>query len=533
MVTVEMVSDVLNKASKYTDPILRDFTSSAEERLISIANDVEDSDSWWERHIYDPLGRWLDKNGLLYLLKNTIDYQKELINCYNYNLEVIKKIFSEARSCDSRYGSRISQYQLQAEKGVLILQELAECLDISIPKHEVTVYNRLQYFTANWVEKSNGESVSIDELKGELDGCYRQNQEHEYTNTEIEMFCNQKNAEDVFRDYSDYIYVDELNYGGLEATGMVIFLGEKITKDQVTSIFTGEGYSEKAARENLSAIIDSVISSDSKTADFISDHELAKDIILKFIDCKEKNDKKRFEELYPNYSYTRFEKFIQMMGGIDVVKKMAETYPEMVDYLFNDYSDGLDILNSLEYLCGGNISPEMQHAIDTLQRDYDNKWKGILKKLWDETIDFGYDQRTSALKKWIGEKFPAYGVLKSLLDITGGEKKVEAYCKLLSLQNISNDTQAAFEKAVEKIQTGVFTEDTENVLPGQYTEEDLKTVENLFNVLKETNITIYKTYRDMCVDDPMRQVYANEQIERLNRVTLNNFDKYPREPYYF
>ena len=201
--------------------------------------------------------------------------------------------------------------------------------------------------------------------------------------------------------------------------------------------------------------------------------------------------------------------------------------------MFNDYSKGLEILDSLESLNGDNLSPEMKSAINQLRRDYDDKWKGTLNKLWNETVEFGFDQSASKVKKWIGEKFPTYKILKSLLEITGGQEKAEAYSKLLSLQNIANDTHQAFRKAVEKVQGGVYTDDLNNVQPGQYTSQDLREVENLFNLLKETNLTIYKTYRDMCIDDPMRQVYANEQIERLNMITMNNYSNYPRQSYYF
>lgn len=530
---MEIAVELLNKAASILDPLLRDFTSTNETRLKKIANDVEDSDGWWNRHIYDRFGRWLDKKGYLPLLKKIIDYQKAVIDCYNYNFKVIEEIFKAARSHDGIFGARISEYDERAEIGVLLLQELAECLDPSIQKHELTVPDRLDRYSTYRIRKQNGEFVSVSELDSKLSKYYRQAQPHKFTDSEIEMFCNQMDAEDVFLDYSNFIYVNELNYGALEATGMVVFLGVKIAKDEVTSILTGEGYAEKAARENLSAIIDTVISSESNAQGFIKDHGTAKDLMLELIDAYEKHEKESFEKKFPNYKYTRYDKFVQLVGGIDVVKKLVDVYPEMLDYLFNDYSKGLEILDSLESLNGDNLSPEMKSAINQLRRDYDDKWKGTLNKLWNETVEFGFDQSASKVKKWIGEKFPTYKILKSLLEITGGQEKAEAYSKLLSLQNIANDTHQAFRKAVEKVQGGVYTDDLNNVQPGQYTSQDLREVENLFNLLKETNLTIYKTYRDMCIDDPIRQVYANEQIERLNRITMNNYSNYPRQSYYF
>lgn len=530
-----IVAKTLNSANSYVNPLLRDFTKTAEDNFKKIAKDL-DNDCKINGGFFDDIGdllcQFLDKKGWLRLKDNPNKYQKQIIDCYDYGERVIEGIFRAARDYDSSFGSRISLYESQAEIGISILKELAECLDPSIQKHEPKVEDRLMWFGSNWITY-NGELVKIDDLRIKLGQFHRQNQAHKYSQSEIEMFCNQIGSENIFLDYSDFIYTHELNYGALEAAGMVVFLGTKITKEQIESILTGEGYAEKAARENLSTIIDSVISSDSNYADFISDHEYAKDVIIEFIKSKEKKDKATFEEKYPNYEYTRYDRFIQLMGGIDVVKKMVDIYPEMIDYLFNDYSKGLDILNSMESLCGGNITPEMQKAIDRLQRDYSKKWAGILNRLWDETVDFGLDQGTGALVKWVKEKFPAYGVLKSLMEISGGQEKAEGYAKLLSLQNIAYDTRIAFRKAVEKVQSGVYTEDSANAGVGQYTDDDLETVENLFQVLKQTHLAIYKAYRDMCVDDPMKQIYANQQIENISKITLNNFDKYPRDNYCF
>ena len=522
------IPDIINKASAYTNPLLRDFTTSAENRLIKISNEVDDSDDWWNRNINDPLSRWLDKKGWLHLLKKGDSYQEGVVNCYNYNFEVIKRIFAGARSLDSNFGAQISSYNGQAAAGVLLLHELAECLDPSVSKHEVTVEERIFWFNSGWVQKKNGKQIKVCDLSDELVTRNRQHKKHKYSQSEIESFCRKDSSKEVFSDYSDYIYINELDYGTLEATGMVVFMGVTITKDELLSIMTREGYVEKQARENLSDIINSVIETKTPLATFIKDHDTAKELLLDYIKSKEKSDKKAFEEKHPDYDYSLFEKFVQLMGGIDVIKKFVEVYPEMLDYIFTDYKNGLEVLNSIESLNGASLSPEMQHAITHMRRDYENKFKGILSRLWDETVEFGFDKGTGELRKWIEDKYPPFKILKSILEISGGQEKYEGYAKLLSLQTIEIDTRRAFERAVEKVRTGFYTKDKDNVQPDQYTDDDLKAVENLFEVLKETNITIYKTYRDMCIDDPLKQVYANEKLERLNRITLNNYMVWPR-----
>lgn len=515
-----LLVDGLKKIKSITDPFCRDFTELAEERLVKIANEVDDSDDWFSTNITDRFGRWLDKKGWLEFITDSNGYQKQVIDCYNMNFKVIEMIFDNCRSLDSTYGSRISSYNSRAEKGLILLEDLAERINPNSTAFDRPVDERIDWYISGWIRKDN-ENIKISDLRSELNSLYYQHQPYEYSDTDIEYFCNQSDSSEVFSDYSDYIYLEELDYGTLEATGMVVFMGVEITKDEITSIMTGEGFAEKQARENLSSLINSIISADDNAEGFIKDHEYAKECILKYIELTEKNDKEEFEKQFPNYEYSAWEKFVQFAGGIDVVKAMAENCPEYIDYLFNDYSKGLKIINSLEALCGDNISEEMKGAIETLKTEYSEKWDGLMNKLWDDGMKFAADQGTDAIKKWIKENIPEYSILSSLLEMSGGQEVTEAYSKLLSLQTIANDTRTAFEAAVAKVQGG------------EYTSEDLKTVENLFNLLKQTHITIYESYRDMCVDDPMKQVYANEQIERLNKMTMNNYYNYPRQSYYF
>ncbi len=70
-----------------------------------------------------------------------------------------------------------------------------------------------------------------------------------------------------------------------------------------------------------------------------------------------------------------------------LLKELAETCPEVLDYLFSDYSKGLEILDNISEICDRSGSSEISSAIEKLRLDYNNKWSGLLRK----NGDFGAD----------------------------------------------------------------------------------------------------------------------------------------------
>ena len=94
------------------------------------------------------------------------------------------------------------------------------------------------------------------------------------------------------------------------------------------------------------------------------------------------------------------------------------------------------------------------------------------------------------------------------------EKPVDAAHKLLALRKIESDLQKEYAEAVRTIRSGTYTED------------DLKKVDNLFQMLKETTKDIYSTYKDMCIDDPDKQVYIDQQLDRLSHLRMGNSHAY-------
>lgn len=122
------------------------------------------------------------------------------------------------------------------------------------------------------------------------------------------------------------------------------------------------------------------------------------------------------------------------------------------------------------------------------------------------------------IKDWIKEEIGDTLVLLTVLDITGIEDKVDGSHKLIALKKIVYELQNAYEEAIEKVNSG------------NYTAEDLTYAENIFNMLKEATKSVYETYRDMC-DDPSKQIWLNDQIENLERMSMRSYSPYTFEAY--
>jgi len=160
----------------------------------------------------------------------------------------------------------------------------------------------------------------------------------------------------------------------------------------------------------------------------------------------------------------------------------------------------------------------MRAAIDRLREEYQSKWKGLLHKTKDFSVDMISELSEKGIKDWIKEEIGDTSVLFAVLDIAGMEDKVDGSHKLIALRKIVYELQDAYEEAIEKIKSG------------NYTAEDLTYAENMFNMLKEATKSVYETYRDMC-DDPSKQIWLNDQIENLERMSMRSYSPYTFESY--
>lgn len=497
-----MLLKILNKIRSYTDPLVRDFTEDAEEEMISITNEVNCDENIVDKYIVDPIGRWLDKKGILEMIYGVDSYQKGIIDCYNYSAQNIRDICGMARNYDKSYGRSIGECAEQSENVVFLVKNLAECIDTDSKYYakDEPISKRLFGFFSK--EFDGLKVIEVAKNADELDNTSLK--ELTIEKEDVVEYCSDEENVGFFEDYNDYIFEEVLDFSKLDivflASGSVVYKGVEMTVTQLIAILSKEGYNEKMVREQLNQIISSVISANSGAQAVMKEYKAAKETLEELI-------KKYLEDENQN---SAFKSFVEAMGGITAVKQLAEDCPQLIDYLFSDYSKGLEILDDIEGSCN---SPEMIEAIARLRTEYNNKWIGVLQKTKDFSSDMIAELTEKGLKDWIKEEVGDSTVLLSLLDIAGAEKKVDGTHKMIALRKISEDLQDSYEDALEKINSG------------NYTEEDVARAENAFNMLKETSKEIYKTYIEMS-DDPDKQIWANKQLEKLERVTMKSYTRY-------
>lgn len=464
----------IRKVYSISNPRLRDFSEKEENRLLSIADDYDDI---FDKNVTDRLLRYFDKKGWLDLLVGSEKYQQVIFEAYNINATAIRKIFSAARSADRQSGAKISSLQKQMSTGVLMLKDLSACFSND---------NRYdcEAMLLNVISAPGKNYQDMWDL-------WRKNQIKQITNDEVEEFCKQ-NLLTFFSDYSNEISMD--------------LWGCKI--DELNN--AQFGYDSNTVKRTLGGLIDSMIDTNTTTQDMVNDHAFAKKRMETLLSDYEKLSEEEFKKANPGYKESYLEKFIDSVGGAEAYKMMLNKCPEWLDYLFTDYTDGIKILESVDTLGDGNLSEEMQVAIDSLKLEYDEEWRGFISKAKEDVLDFVKENGGDEIKKWIVDKYDNAYILSSIADMSGIGDKIEANAKLKTLAHMAKDIDYAYEQAVIKIRDGNFDE------------SDIESAKHLFELSKQTNIDMYKAYRDFYATDAEKRVYANEQLERLRNLNMKS-----------
>ena len=504
------IVDGLTKWKRTGDPLIRDFTPSAESRMIEISKRVNKNETAGDKYVTDAIGRYLDRKGYLYLMDGIINYEESVIDAYNYGAEEIKEICKMARSYDSSYSSKISQNESTACQIGMVLNELAECLDVNSKAYssEDSITSRLYGFYGHEFIGKDGKKYRIATISAEINERHRYRMPDPISSEEIIEFCNTEGVEIIFEEYTDYVY-KELDDRGLlsivyTAAGTVIYKGVEMTVAEFLSLVTNENYMDRLVRQNLNIIITNMINGSKDFQTMIKDYDTAKEALEEWI---KKLEKANEEGTVPD-DLKDFAKFVEKMGGIETFKSMMKNAPQLLDYLFTDYSKGLDILEQMKITCDKSGNEEMRKAIEKLLNDYENKWLGVLTNAKDFLEDIVSGKSTKAFEDWIEDNCESGSILKSLLEIAVDEDDIDAEHKLIALRKIESDLEEAYKDAIEKIRSG------------SYDEDDLEYAKNMFDALKETEISIYRAYLELCDDDPKEQININRKIERLERMNM-------------
>ena len=93
--------------------IVRDFSQSTKERLLSMAKEVEE-EPWWNVFRWDCWYRMENRIGLLnidYYADNINSYYRKLIDINNASCKNIEKIFDKVYEIDNHCGADLSNIQ--------------------------------------------------------------------------------------------------------------------------------------------------------------------------------------------------------------------------------------------------------------------------------------------------------------------------------------------------------------------------------------------------------------------------------------
>lgn len=502
---------ILRKIERVVNPLVRDFTEDAESEMIDIARDVNDSTDLFSKYFADPIGRWLDKKGYPEVIFGLEEYRRYVIDCYNYSEGNIRKICSQARHFDGLYGQTVADCANQGENVVFLVKNLAECINATSKYYDdEPISQRVSGFFS---KEFDGKTAAV--VAGNADRLHDNKlKEVDVSEENIVEFCYDPDNVTLFADYTDYVFDQEMDWGTFGivflAAGTIRYKGVEMTIDEFVRLFSNEGYEEKIVREQLDKIVSAVISADKSAQTVMKEYDTAKETVESLI--KQYLDDEEID--------TAFKSFVKAMGGITAVKELAKTCPQLLDYLFSDYTKGLEIIDDIGKTCDISGSAEMRAAVERLREEYQSKWKGLLKKTKDFSVSMISELSEKEIEDLIKKEIGDTSVLLTLLglDVMGAKDKVDGAHKLVALKKIVYELQDAYEEAIERIKSG------------NYTKEDLTYAENMFNMLKEATKSVYETYRDMC-EDPSKQIWLNDQIENLERMSMRSYSQYTFEAY--
>lgn len=186
--------------------------------------------------------------------------------------------------------------------------------------------------------------------------------------------------------------------------------------------------------------------------------------------------------------------------GLTKVSEAAEK----VEYLLTDYSDNIDLLESLRRIAPRNQA--LNEVIDDVLFDYRHKFTALIR---DEVIDKIEDFAKESFDSIAGTNF---GLVNKVIKGTIGQiPAMDSLDTVIHISSVKSGAIHTYKTAVETIKSGA------------YTDSDFKAYVNSFNLCKELTL---KEYRAMLsyYDNPYSEehLYLQSQIRTLESMTYNN-----------
>ena len=186
--------------------------------------------------------------------------------------------------------------------------------------------------------------------------------------------------------------------------------------------------------------------------------------------------------------------------GLTKVSEAAEK----VEYLLTDYSDNIELLESLRRIAPKNQA--LNEVIDDVLFDYRHKFTALIR---DEVIDKIEDFAKESFDSIAGTNF---GLVNTAIKGTIGQiPAMDSLDTVIHISNVKSGAIHTYKTAVETIKSGA------------YTDSDFKAYVNSFNLCKELTL---KEYRAMLsyYDNPYSKehLYLQSQIQSLETMTYNS-----------
>lgn len=286
-------------------------------------------------------------------------------------------------------------------------------------------------------------------------------------------------------------------------------------------ILTGFGYFFSHFDDNIKALIKSRKNQNGSFSEriadeFMNDKENVKGILSGVIESmlenkvetKYKGSKikvmKTLDELTDLSVSEELRQILNESYSVDKGLTKISEAAEKIEYLLTDYSDNIELLNSLRNIAPNNKA--LNEVIDDILFDYRHKFTDLLL---DEVVDKIEKFSQKSLDYICGTSF---GLVNSVIKGTIGQApSINALDTVIHIENIKNSAIQTYKAAVSTIKSGT------------YSDADFNAYVNSFNLCKELTL---KEYRAMLehYNNPYSEehIYLNSQIKLLENMTYDN-----------
>ena len=268
------------------------------------------------------------------------------------------------------------------------------------------------------------------------------------------------------------------------------------------------GYGMTKAEDVLKALVNGG-SFEGAAAEMMNDPDKCKALLRGIIDDLTGTE---YMDIIPSDGETVLKnaKKLAELGGYEDTADMIEMfqkatgYTEDADRILKDYSENIEMLESLKSVAPG--SSMLNKHVDNLIAEYQNQFKADVVDYLKSNAEKGIVKGVDTL---LGTKF---GMVTKVLDKTLGQTgTMKGLDKVIHVSEMRTDAINGFQKAAEKIRSGNFTE------------TDMTKYQNSFNVAKSLTIEQYKGMLEYYGKDTSQGRHIAERLSQLEQMSCQNF----------